>query len=66
MQGHGLSSCVTHDRGGGVLSESFEPFWRVRNDIFEYFMGGANSRPGGGVASKNGHLPPPKISGGAK
>ena len=25
-----------------MLSESFEPFWKVLNDIFEYFMGVLN------------------------
>ena len=50
---------------GGVLSESFEPFLRVLNYIFQYFMG-VLTRDRGGIASENGHLAPPKNVGGAK
>ena len=48
-----------------MLSESFEPFLRVLNDIFQYFMG-VLTRNRGGIASGNGHLAPPKNFGGAK
>ena len=45
-----------------MLSESFEPFLRVLNDIFQYFMG-VLTRDRGGIASENGHLAPQQFLG---
>ena len=51
--------------GGGVLSESFEPFLRVLNLISQYFVG-VLTRDREGIASEYGHLAPPKKFWGAK